>query len=50
MELLGRLGAVVGISMVITLLLLVLYQDDSLQMQQGPDVTQVSASSIAGTP
>jgi Na+/melibiose symporter-like transporter len=29
MELLGRLGAAIGISLVLTLLLLVLYQDDS---------------------
>ena len=50
MELLGRVGAVVGISLVITLLLLVLYQDDGIQAQQGPDVTQVSASADHGTP
>jgi hypothetical protein len=51
MELLNRLGAVVGISLVLTLLLLVLYQDDGAQaQQQGPDVTQMSSSSISGTP
>jgi len=51
MELLSRLGTVVGISLVLTLLLLVLYQDDAAQaQQQRPDVTQVSASSISGTP
>ena len=50
MELLGRLGAVVAISMVITLLLLVLYQDEGMQAQQGPAVTQMSASSDRGTP
>ena len=50
MELLNRLGAVVGISLVLTLLLLVLYQDDVTQAQQGPDVTQMSASSLSGTP
>ena len=51
MELLNRLGAVVGISLVLTLLLLVLYQDDGAQaQQQGPDVIQMSSSSISGTP
>jgi hypothetical protein len=51
MELLSRLGAVVGISLVLTLLLLVLYQDDGRQAQQdAPDVIQMSASSVAGTP
>ena len=41
MELLGRVCAALGISLVLTLLLLVLYQDDS--QQQGPaPMTQVS--------
>ena len=33
MELLGRLGVALGISLVLTLLLLVLYQDDAQQAQ-----------------
>ena len=44
-ELLARLGAAIGISLVLTLLLLVLYQDDSsAQMQQRsrPTITQAS--------
>ena len=47
-ELLGRLGAAIGISLVLTLLLLVLYQDDSLQ----PKTTTISQASAAipGTP
>ena len=54
-ELLARLGAAIGISLVLTLLLLVLYQDDSAQLQ--PDTTTisqaatgVSATSSHGTP
>lgn len=51
MELLNRLGAVVGISLVLTLVLLVLYQDEGTQaQQQGPRVTQISASRLSGTP
>jgi len=51
MELLGRLGAVVGISLVLTLLLLALYQDDGMQMQPEPaSITQASATPVAGTP
>ena len=50
-ELLGRLGVVLGISLVLTLLLLVLYQDDGMQMQpENPTVTQASASTTPGTP
>lgn len=50
MDLLSRLGAVIGISLLLTLLLLVLYQDDSAQAQQGPaTMTQASASNF-GTP
>ena len=53
MELLGRLGVALGISLVLTLLLLVLYQDDSTQLQ--PDTTNItqaaaSATSGGGTP
>ena len=51
MELLGRLGAVVGISLVLTLLLLVLYQDDGMQMLPEPaSITQASTSPVPGTP
>jgi len=50
LELLGRLGVALGISLVLTLLLLVLYQDDSAQMQ--PETTSISqaATSSDGTP
>jgi hypothetical protein len=53
MELLGRLGAAIGISLVLTLLMLVLYQDDSAQMQIQPDsttITQAVAATTHGTP
>ena len=44
MELLGRVFTAVGISLVLTLLLLVLYQDDSqAQMPEPAAMTQVSA-------
>lgn len=44
MELIGRIGAALGISLVLTLLLLVLYQDDT-QGRQGPaTMTQASTS------
>ena len=49
-ELLGRLGFALGISLVLTLLLLVLYQDDGAQFQ--PDtttITQASATPAYGT-
>jgi hypothetical protein len=54
-ELLARLGAALGISLVLTLLLLVLYQDDgSAQMQNQPStsiaVSQASAATTHGTP
>ena len=53
-ELLARLGAAIGISLVLTLLLLVLYQDDgSAQMQNQPSdvtITQASAANTLGTP
>jgi hypothetical protein len=48
--LLGRLATVVGISLVLTLLLLVLYQDDGTQMPQDPDITHASASLTPGAP
>lgn len=44
MELLGRLGVAVGISLVLTLLMLVLYQDDSAQAME-PQVTSISQAS-----
>jgi hypothetical protein len=53
MELLGRLAAVVGISLVLTLLLLVLYQDDSVQAQEpGPStaITQAASATANGAP
>lgn len=47
MDLLGRLFAVVGISLALTLLLLILYQDDSMQpLEPQP----VSISQIAPEP
>jgi hypothetical protein len=36
MDLLGRLGVALGISLVLTVLLLVLYQDDGEQLQTQP--------------
>lgn len=53
MELLGRLGVAIGISLVLTLLLLVLYQDDgAAQMQPDtPTITQAAAATTShGTP
>jgi hypothetical protein len=51
MELLGRLGAVIGISLVLTVLLLVLYQDDSTQQFQPESTTIQAAAAIDhGTP
>jgi len=44
MELLGRVCAALGISLVLTLLLLVLYQDDSQQQQGLAPITQVSTA------
>ena len=43
MELLGRVCAALGISLVLTLLLLVLYQDDS-QQGQTATITQATAA------
>jgi len=49
-ELLARLGAAIGISLVLTFLLLVLYQDDtSAQIQQPSSITITQASASAGT-
>lgn len=55
MELLGRLAAVIGISLVLTLLLLVLYQDDSAAMNLEPLPTITAAATATahsggGTP
>lgn len=50
MELLARLGVAIGISLVLTLLLLVLYQDDSTQLQpQASSITQAVAGAAAIT-
>jgi hypothetical protein len=53
MELLGRLCAVVGISLVLTLLLLVLYQDEKAGTNSEP-LSSITASATApargGTP
>jgi hypothetical protein len=43
MELLGRVCAALGISLVLTLLLLVLYQDDAQQVQSATN-TQATVS------
>ena len=50
MELLQRLGVVIGISLVLTLLLMVLYQDDaSAQLQDDPaSITQAATISASG--
>jgi hypothetical protein len=50
MELLGRVATAVGISLVITLLLLVLYQDDAPQVQQpeSAPITLQSPATAAG--
>ena len=45
MELLGRVLAALGISLVLTLLLLVLYQDDA---QQQPVPTAITQTTTAG--
>ena len=49
-ELLARLGAAIGISLVLTLLLLVLYQDDTVQAQQEPASITMSQATAAATP
>lgn len=52
MELLGRLAAVVGISLVLTVLLLVLYQDDSAAatLEPMPTITAAASTTNTGTP
>ena len=53
MELLQRLGVALGISLVLTLLLLVLYQDDTTQFQQAETtgISQAPAATVDhGTP
>jgi hypothetical protein len=49
MELLGRLCAVIGISLVLTLLLLVLYQDEGAGANSEP-VPSITASATASAP
>ena len=49
MELLSRLFAVVGISLALTLLLLVLYQDDAAQAQEQMSALTISQSASAAT-
>lgn len=49
MELLSRLFAVVGISLALTLLLLVLYQDDAAQAQEQMSAPTISQSASAAT-
>jgi hypothetical protein len=50
MELLQRVGVAIGISLVLTLLLMVLYQDDQpLQFQpQSASITQAATVSASG--
>jgi len=52
MELIGRLAAVVGISLVLTVLLLVLYQDESASanIDPLPNITAAAAPASSGTP
>ena len=50
MELLGRVCAAIGISLVLTLLLLVLYQDDTVQAQMSPAMSQSATAPASGTP
>jgi hypothetical protein len=54
MELLQRVGIAIGISLILTLLLMVLYQDDQQLQFQPPDasITQAATVSAAahGTP
>lgn len=44
MELLGRVLAALGISLVLTLLLLVLYQDDAQQQAVPAGITEVTTA------
>jgi len=50
MELVGRLAAAIGISLVLTLLMLVLYQDDTQRETAAPVATQASIASDHGAP
>ena len=51
MELLGRLATAIGISLVLTLLLLVLYQDDGAKQQAPvPAITQAASVPDHATP
>lgn len=50
MELLGRLCTALGISLVLTLLLLVLYQDDGGQAQPGPATISQASTASATAP
>ena len=50
MELFGRVCAALGISLVLTLLLLVLYQDDTTQQVAPGTMTQVSTAADPITP
>ena len=50
MDLLGRLAAVIGISLALTLLLLVLYQDDGAQAQSIPQMPEATTAAAHGTP
>jgi hypothetical protein len=44
MELLGRIATAFGISLVLTLLLLLIYQDDSAQAANGPSSATIAES------
>ena len=50
MELLGRIAAALGISLILTLLLLVLYQDDGQQEAGSAAMTQISTAADPITP
>lgn len=49
-SLLGRLATAIGISLLLTLLLLVLYQDDAAQAQAGPEITHAVADMTPSAP
>jgi len=46
MELLGRIAAVVGISLALTALLIVLYQDEGKPTQPGLAMTQAASATV----
>ncbi|MGH9218041.1 MAG: hypothetical protein ACRD1W_01990 [Vicinamibacterales bacterium] len=50
MELLGRVCTALGISLILTLLLLVLYQDDGQQRAGSAAMTQISTAADPITP